>query len=72
MPFSDAAVAIAERHIAQARERIAQHRELISRMEARGQSTELAHQILATFLSIFDGMVEHRDRLARAQAAHLP
>jgi len=72
MPFSDAAVARAERHVDEARARIAQHYELISRMEARGQSTELAHQILATFFRIFDGMVEHRDRLARAEPAHLP
>lgn len=65
MAVSDAAIAMADRHINEVRLRIAQHRELISKMDARGQSTELANQILTTFLSVLDGMVEHRARMAR-------
>ena len=67
MPVSDASLAMADRHIDEARLRIAQQRELIGKMEARGQSSELAHQILATFLATLDGMVEHRERMARAR-----
>jgi len=60
---TDATLAIADRHVDEARDRIARQRALIERLQTRGCPVAAAEAILELFEKIHCGMVEHRDRI---------
>ncbi len=54
---------MARRHAAQGKARVARQRDLLRRLEVRGQSTDLARDLLASFVATLGQMQVHLDYL---------